>query len=303
MYEYDLFTDPFPSDVWLDLGSKITVSRSERCFRSHFGLSTDAVSLLWSRILSFHGLFSSWGAEELLHCLYFLKSPASSWSTNASRVGCTEKTFTKHLKESLRIIDNSLPEVKCNIYFVSLINIQFDFEDRWDKWSCKQPSAIIDTTLSAHILQPFESPWEYYDTYKKKYFVKYEAVCSIGSPRIIWWKGPFKATIHDCRISQCSELSDQLQPGERLLADKAYLHRYEDFICPVPDHATFSLNSEDRTRNYMIYSARQTVERIFARLKMFGFWTSPWRGSMGLHKLCASVTAKLVNLSLIFNPL
>jgi len=70
-----------------------------------------AVSLLWSRILSFTGLLSSWGAMEMLNCLYFLKSPATSWETNASYGGCTEKTFIKHLKMSLQVIDNTLPEV------------------------------------------------------------------------------------------------------------------------------------------------------------------------------------------------
>ena len=102
---------PLPSDVWLDFASAITKSKCECNFRAHFGLPSSVTSHLWSRILSCIGLQPFWGAQELLQCLHFLKSPASSWETNASRFGCTEKTFVKHLKHSLKIIDDSLPEV------------------------------------------------------------------------------------------------------------------------------------------------------------------------------------------------
>ena len=103
--------NPFPPEVWLDFASEITHSRSERDFRSHFGLPSNVVSSLWSRILSCIGLQSFWGALELLQCLNFLKAPSNSWATNASRFGCTEKTFVKKLKQSLKIIDDVLPEV------------------------------------------------------------------------------------------------------------------------------------------------------------------------------------------------
>ena len=43
-------------------------------------------------------------------------------------------------------------------------------------------------------------------------------------------------------------------PDERLLADKGYMNDPSDFICPVSG-AVSSLDSEDKTRNYMIYSA------------------------------------------------
>ena len=172
-------------------------------------------------------------------------------------------------------------------------------DDRWENWTGTQPSAILDTTLSAPIFQPFESSWEYYDPNKKKYYLKYEAVCSIGNPRIIWFSGPYKSSIQDCTLSQRSQLRFELGPDERLLADKGYLHDVEYFICPV-SKGTFKIDLEDRARNYMIYSARQTIERIFLRLKLFGFWNVPWRASIGLHGLCAKVIAKLVNLHLLF---
>ena len=137
---------------------------------------------------------------------------------------------------------------------------------------------------------------------QKKYFVKYEVVCSIGKPRIIWFDGPWKVTVPDCTISQWSQLRVALSGNERLLADKGYINAPNYFICPVTGKS-WTLNSEDKTRNYMIYCARQTVERFFSRIKKFGFWHIPWRASIGLHGLCARVTAKLVNFYFLFKPL
>ena len=124
--------------------------------------------------------------------------------------------------------------------------------------------------------------------------MKYEVVCSIGKPRIIWFDGPWKVTVPDCTISRRSQLRVALSGNERLLADKGYINAPNYFICPVTGKS-WTLNSEDKTRNYMIYCARQTVERLFSRIKKFGFWHIPWRASIGLHGLCARVTAKSVN--------
>ena len=160
----------------------------------------------------------------------------------------------------------------------------------------------MDTTLSSCIQEPFVSSWEYFDSQKKKYFLKYEIVCSIGNSRIVWFDGPWKSTVQDCTLSRRSQLRCMLTPGERLLADKGYIHSPYHFICPVTGVSTI-LDPEDRTRNYMIYSARQSVERLLCRLKKWGFWTVPWRASLGLHSLCARVVAKLVSFHLLFEPL
>ena len=127
-------------------------------------------------------------------------------------------------------------------------------------------------------------------------------VCSIGNSRVIWFDGPWKSSVPDCSISRRSQLRVALPGDERLLADKGYRHDARYFICPVTGKS-WTLDLEDRARNFMIYSARQTVERIFCRIKKFGFWTLPWRASIGLHALCARVIAKLVNFHLIFEPL
>ena len=125
--------------------------------------------------------------------------------------------------------------------------------------------------LSSPIYEPFENSWEYYDPQKKKYFLKYEVVCSIGCPRVVWFDGSWKSTVNDCMLLQHSQLKSQLLPDERLLADKGYIHDPTSFICPVSGLVT-TLDPEDRARNYMIYTARQSVERLLCCMKKFGFW-------------------------------
>ena len=105
---------------------------------------------------------------------------------------------------------------------------------------------------------------------KKKYHVKYEVVCSIGNSRVIWFDGPWKSSIPDCSISRRSQLRVALPGDERLLADKGYRHDARYFICPVTGKS-WTLDLEDRARNFMIYSARQKVERIFVESRNLDF--------------------------------
>jgi hypothetical protein len=180
-------------------------------------------------------------------------------------------------------------------------NFQFDLADRWEEWPCEQPSMIIDTTVSSKIQEPYLEPWRYFCKEKNGFFVKYEICCSIGVPRIVWLKGPFKPT-RDDTIAKDSGIKQYLGPTERMLADKIYKGDRRTFICPVSG-LKFKLPREDQTRNYMIYSARGSVERLIRRMKVFGFFHMVWRLSLELHQLCTHVIGKLINLFLIFEPL
>lgn len=151
------------------------------------------------------------------------------------------------------------------------------------------------------IQQPSIEPWEYYAQERKGFFVKYEIICSLGVPRVIWIAGPWKMAA-DGTISHFSGLKDLLIPHERLLGDKAYKGDLQSFICPATGEK-WALPQEDQTRNYMIYSARQSVERLIHRLKIFNFFHLPWHGTFAQHCQCVCVIAKLVNLSLCFEPL
>jgi hypothetical protein len=108
--------------------------------------------------------------------------------------------------------------------------------------------------------------------------------------------------VRDDTIAKSSHLLSFLNVNERILADKIYKGNRTKFICPLSGEK-WELPKEDQARNYMIYSARQSVERLIRRVKNWGFFHVPWKYSMELHGQCAKVIAKLTNLFLIFNPL
>ena len=110
---------------------------------------------------------------------------------------------------------------------MSLTSPELDLDDRWEKWDILTPSCIIDTFKC-----PVESPgtwedewsWEYYvgKQQTSNYSLKYEVICSVGVPQIIWCAGPFKGAAHDKTISELDGICDQLKEEEAICADKAY---------------------------------------------------------------------------------
>ncbi len=151
------------------------------------------------------------------------------------------------------------------------------------------------------IWQPRNNAWEYL-TGRNEFGLKYEIVCSIGSPKIISIKGPFKGAANDATIADISGIKDLLGPHECLLADKMYRHDHLSFITPLQGHR-YTLPNDENAFNYLVYSARSAVERIISRLAVFGIFDVPWRYSILLHGKCVKVICKLVNFFLIFEPL
>ena len=150
------------------------------------------------------------------------------------------------------------------------------------------------------IWQPQNNSWEYL-VGRNTFGIKYKLVCSIGEPRIIWLSGPYKGAARDSTISEYSGIKTRLH-GECLLADKIYKGDHISFITPLPGHR-YTLPHEDNALNYLIYCARQTIERIIQRLSTFGIFHGPWRSSIRLHAKCTKVSCKLVNLFLFYEPL
>ena len=161
------------------------------------------------------------------------------------------------------------------------------------------PSGIIDT-FKVRIYQPVEQSTHYYMS-KGEWGIKFEIVCSIGVPKIIWLSGPWKGSGHDASIAEVSGIKDLLS-GSALLADKIYRGDSIAFICPHPGH-TSSLTKEGQAYNYLVYSARQTIERMIKRMRIFGVLVVRWRYSLPFLGLCGKVVGKLVNLFLIYEPL
>ena len=136
---------------------------------------------------------------------------------------------------------------------------------------------------------------------RNEFGVKFEIICSIGTPRIIWLSGPYKGAANDATISQMSGVKNLLV-GESLLADKSYKGDRISFITPLFGHR-FTLDSGQNAYNYLIYSARQSIERVISRLSVFQIFNSTWHHSFLLLKKCVEICCKLINLFFIFEPL
>ena len=148
---------------------------------------------------------------------------------------------------------------KLLIKLIFLILIQVSWEDRYSNWSHSVPVGIVDVKVCP-IWQPRNNAWEYL-TGRNEFGLKYEIVCSIGYPKIISIKSPFKGAANDAMIADVSGIKDMLGPHECLLADKMYQHDHISFIKPLQGHR-YTLPSDENAFNYLVYSARSTVKRI-----------------------------------------
>lgn len=162
------------------------------------------------------------------------------------------------------------------------------------------PSGIIDT-FTVEVLQPVEQSWQYLFE-KHRYGIKYEIVCAIGNPKIVWLSGPWRGTASDPTIARKSGIKSYLHENEALLSDKIYRGDRQTFLTAVPGH-TYVLEDEEKAYNFLVYSARNSVERLIRRITSSGIFQHVWRFSFKLHKKCMKAVSKLVNFTLIFEPL
>jgi hypothetical protein len=160
---------------------------------------------------------------------------------------------------------------------------------------------IIDT-FTALIQQPQTCSWEYL-VGTHRWGVKYEIGVSIGVPKIIWLSGPWKGAAADSTIAKQSGIYTKLPSNEAILADKSYRGDRIRFLVPLPGRRQSHSPAEKRM-NYLIYSTRQTVERMIKRMRNFGFLLNRYRMiNYSLHELATTVIAQLVNFCLKYNPL
>ena len=181
----------------------------------------------------------------------------------------------------------------------NLIPSQFNLDDKHVNWPYSIPSGIIDT-FSTKVEQPKEESWEYLQG-KNSFGFKYEIVCSIGVPWIIWLSGPWKGATSDVTIAELSGVKEELK-DEAFLADKIYCGDKISFIVPHSGYQ-YSLLEEKKAYNYLVYSACQSIECVIRQMKVFGIFHIVWKYSASFHALCTKVISKLVNLFLIFKPL
>lgn len=172
-----------------------------------------------------------------------------------------------------------------------------NFERRFDNWANLVPSCIVDVT-ECPIRMPTYYEWEYFSFKKQQHTLKYEMAISVKKPQIIVWiNGLYKRSVPDLTIAK-DKLIPALKLGECPMGDKGY-NGSPHFLTPLKP----ARNPSEKNFNYKHNRTRQSVERMFKRLKHFSFLRHKWRNRISLHKYYFYVIAYLTQVTLFADPL
>ncbi len=95
---------------------------------------------------------------------------------------------------------------------------------------------------------------------------------------------------------------DALLPREHLLADLQYKHEVK-YMCPISGHR-YTLPEWANAYNYLVYAARQSVERLIKRVRNWRFASTKYQGQdHNFHYLCMLAIFKLTNVALCYERL
>ncbi len=151
---------------------------------------------------------------------------------------------------------------------------------------------------------PIERPLDneiqqhYYSGKKKRHTIKYEIGVQIISGKVVWLAGDAPGSVHDLQMARSFSLITLLLPGEKVLADKAYIGE-NCFIHPFKPATT----EEEKKFNTKISSIRETVEHTIGRIKLFQFLKQQWRHDLDLHPVAVKVVCHALNIELHSYPI
>jgi hypothetical protein len=104
--------------------------------------------------------------------------------------------------------------------------------------------------------------------------------------------------VHDLKIARTSGILNQLQQGERILADKAYIGEAA-FLTPARQLRNGAdLPALIDIQNDAITSTRVRVEHFFCRMRSFGVIANEFRGEDRHHDNFFNAVANIVCLTI-----
>lgn len=170
-------------------------------------------------------------------------------------------------------------------------------------WKYKDPSGAVDSTV-VDITMPREHGNEFVNKRRngKRPFIFYQVVVAFGTHRCVRVDGPFKGGCQDYTAYR-DFLMDQLDSGETIVGDAGYYHARNKGVLAAPGGLSANMTREDQVKAGVLHSARQVVERYFARFKRFGIMSGVWRYGYDLHSLLTRVVLKMLNMELHNHPL
>ena len=134
---------------------------------------------------------------------------------------------------------------------------------------------------------PFDSKW--YSHKIKHAAVRYEVVVSIQKGWIVAWNGPYPAgKWSDLKIARHS-LVHELDPGEKVLADKGYRDSSGIFVTPTGGHTNLDRMKAD---------ARARHETINVRVKCWKILEQRYRHNVSSHGMVFGAVVNIVQLVL-----
>jgi len=246
-----------------------------------FGVPLEVIAIVWVRMQDLWHLPLKEKRIHLLWAINFLKVyntenvAAANWRT-------TEKTY----REKVRLYVDRL----------AALNV-INFEDRCIDWPHSWPCCSIDgTDFLVTERHPFDSSM--YSHKLKHAGLRYEVALSLGRRcRIVWFAGGVPAGAkNDLELAR-DLFVPQLQPNERVLADKGYPDE-NFFWTPIKKART----PMERTFNVWHKRCMARHETINAKLKTFNCLRTMFRQSYDYHRLCVFAIANLINLSLMHDP-
>jgi hypothetical protein len=293
---------------------------SERSFRALFGMPSLATKFIWDNLKEKKMKDRLYDLKKFFMTFNYLKE-GSKMETFCLKWNMSHKTMMKWLHHGLSLIISTLPDVSIslskyahsvdllflnNANFFSFLfffhfTFQLDFLARLEGISEFSGLTGIVDTFKCQIAKPNYNSWEYLIG-THLWGLKYEIVCSIGNPHIVWIAGPYKGAAHDHTISKDSGLVNALLPGEHLLADLQYRHETK-YMCPISGHR-YTLPEWVNAYNYLVYASRQSVERLIGRVRNWGFASEKYNGQdYGFHHQCMLAIFKLTNVALCYERL
>ena len=163
-------------------------------------------------------------------------------------------------------------------------------------------TGAVDVTR-VHIPRPPVNKHQYFSAKDKFHALKYEIATSIQTNQqaILWIYGPIKGSVSDLKIFQ-QKLKKEMGKNEKMIADKGYIG--EDKLLTASKEIKHSLKNKQQTDfETNLNSIRQDIERVNKRIKIFNAMGGKYRGDFDMHKVCAEVIVKMLNIIFKKHPL
>jgi hypothetical protein len=165
---------------------------------------------------------------------------------------------------------------------------------------------VIDASEQPfHRLKGWDNQKPFYSGKRKQHTVKGQVVCT-PSGRVGAVGPSVPGSVHDLTLLRRSGLGDELQDGDGVMADKAYVGLADDWpgvrvVLPHKAKAGVALTVGEKAYNRRVSACRVVVENLLARFKVFQVLRQQFRSAFGRHAHAFRAVALLVDRHLAAN--